>query len=79
MDDQNGERTSTSLCAGEINMGFAYFPAFLYLSLGFWFLLFLFFLGFCLYLRHLPDDRILQYRAKAIENKKRLGIKIYKF
>ncbi len=60
-------------------MDSGYFPAFLYLSLGFWFLLFFVFLGFCLYLKRLPDDRILQYKAKAIENKKRLGIKIYKF
>ena len=62
-----------------MKMGSAYFPAFLYLSLGFWLILFLFFLGFCLYLKRLPDDQILRYRAKAIENKNRLGIKIYKF
>jgi hypothetical protein len=60
-------------------MDSGYFPAFLYLSLGFWFLLLLFFLGFSFYLKRLPDDRIHEYKAKAIENKRRLGIKVYKF
>jgi len=55
-----------------------YFPAFLYLSFGAWLFLFILFVGFCLHLKRLPDDRILDYRAKAIENKRRLGIKIYK-
>ena len=57
----------------------AYFPAFLYLSLGFWLVLFVFFVGFFVYLLRLPDDKVLEYKAKAIENKKRLGIKIYRF
>lgn len=56
-----------------------YFPPFLYLSLGCWALLLLVFIGFALYLRRLPDDRIRKYKAKAIENKRRLGIKVYKF
>jgi hypothetical protein len=56
-----------------------YFPAFLYLSLGFWLFLFLAFIAFCIYLSRLPDDKIMDYKAKAIENKKRLGIKVYKF
>jgi hypothetical protein len=56
-----------------------YFPAFLYLSLGFWLFLFACFVAFCLYLRRLPDDTILRYKARAIENKNRLGIKIFKF
>lgn len=57
----------------------AYFPAFLYLSLGCWLLLLLVFVGFAIYLSRLPDDRIRGYKAKAIENKRRLGIKIYRF
>ena len=56
-----------------------YFPAFLYLSLGFWLFLFVFFVGFCIHLMRLPDDKILDYEAKAIENKKRLGIKVFRF
>ena len=56
----------------------SYFPSFLYLSLGFWLFLFIFFVCFCIYLAKIPDDKILEYKAKAIENKKRLGIKIYK-
>lgn len=56
-----------------------YFPAFLYLSLGAWLVLLVIFAAFFVYLLKLPDDKILDYKAKAIENKKRLGIKIYKF
>ena len=56
-----------------------YFPAFLYLSLGFWLVLFVLFVVFFVYLLRLPDNKILEYKAKAIENKKRLGIKIYRF
>lgn len=56
-----------------------YFPPFLYLSLGFWAFLFLVFLILLFHLARLPDDKILHYKAQAIENKKRLGIKIYKF
>jgi len=60
-------------------MNSGYFPAFLYLSLSFWIILLLVFLGFCIYLKRTPDNRILEYKAKAIENKRKLGIKIYKF
>jgi hypothetical protein len=56
-----------------------YFPDFLYFSLGFWLILLAFFAGFFIYIKRLPDNRIHEYKAKAIENKKRLGIKIYKF
>ena len=56
-----------------------YFPAFLYLSLGFWLFLFVCFVVFCICLVVLPDDTILRYKARAIENKHRLGIKIFKF
>jgi len=55
-----------------------YFPDFLYLSLGFWLFLFVFFIAFSIYLLRLPDDKILDYKAKAIENKKRLCIKVFK-
>ena len=56
-----------------------FFPPFLYYSLGAWLILLVFFIAFCIYLARIPDDRILQYKAKTIENKKRLGIKIFKF
>jgi hypothetical protein len=56
-----------------------YFPAFLYLSLGCWLLLLLVFIGFAIYLWRQPDEKILEYRAAAIENKRRLGIKVYRF
>ncbi len=56
-----------------------YFPAFLYLTLGAWLTLALLFIGFSIYLVRLPDDEILRIHAKAIENKKKLGIKIYRF
>jgi hypothetical protein len=62
-----------------MSMDSSYFPAFLYLSLGYWILLLAVFFGFAVYLKRLPDDRIHDYKAKAIENKRRLGIKIYKF
>ena len=62
-----------------MTMNASYFPGFLYLSLSFWIILLLVFLGFFIYLRRIPDDRILEYKAKAIENKRKLGIKIYKF
>ncbi|MDJ0766470.1 MAG: hypothetical protein QNJ97_26075 [Myxococcota bacterium] len=54
-------------------------PAFLFLSIGFWLVLLIFFVGFSIYLSRLPDDKILDYKAQAIETKRRLGIKIYKF
>jgi len=55
-----------------------YFPDFLYLSLGVWLFLLVVFLAFSIYLKRLPDEKIYEFKAKAIENKKRLGIKIYK-
>jgi hypothetical protein len=60
-------------------MDSGYFPDFLYLSLGVWFFLLVVFLAFSSYLKRLPDDKIHAFKAKAIENKRRLGIKIYKF
>ena len=57
----------------------SYFPTFLYLSLGGWIFLFLVFVAFSIYLSRVPDDKIKDYKAKAIENKRRLGIKIYRF
>ncbi len=56
-----------------------YFPPFLYLSLGCWLLLLVVFAVFAVRLSRQPDDHILNYRAKAIENKRRLGIKIFRF
>jgi len=56
-----------------------YVPAFLYLSIGIWLFLLVFFFAFLFYLVRRPDDEILRFHAKAIENKKRLGIKIFKF
>ena len=54
-------------------------PPFLYVSLGTWLTLLILFVAFSIYLFRLPDDRILRYKAKAIETKKSLGIKIFKF
>lgn len=56
-----------------------YFPAFLYLSLGAWLFLSLMFITSLIYLVRLPDDEILRIHAKAIENKRRLNIKIFRF
>lgn len=56
-----------------------YIPAFLYLSLGAWFFLLMMFIAFFIYLLRLPDDEILRIHAKAIENKRRLNIKIFRF
>ena len=56
-----------------------YFPAFLFLSLGAWLFLLLMFITFLIYLMRLPDDEILHIHAKAIENKRRLNIKIFRF
>ena len=60
-------------------MDSSYFPAFLYLSLGYWLFLLAVFIAFAAYLKRLPDDRIHDYKAKAIENKRKLGIKVYRF
>ena len=54
------------------------FPEFLKLDLAIWGLLIIVFLLFTRYIHKLPGDAILNCKAKAIENKKRLGIKIYK-
>ena len=54
-------------------------PAFLYLSLGVWLLLVVVFVVFAVWLRRVPDDEILRYEARAIENKRRHGIEVYKF
>jgi hypothetical protein len=62
-----------------MRMEHSYFPAFLYLSLGYWLILLVVFFAFAIYLKRLPDNRIHDYKAKAIENKRRLGIKIFKF
>lgn len=78
MDPRNGECATASLFKGALTMEYT-FPAFLYLTLGAWLTLSLLFVGFSIYLIRLPDDEILRIQAKAIENKKRLGIKIYKF
>lgn len=56
-----------------------YFPSFLYLSLGFWLFLLVFFIAFWIHLARLPDDKILDYEAEAMKNKKRLGIRTYRF
>lgn len=54
-------------------------PAFLFLSLGALALLLTLFVVFSLYVWRLPDDKVLDYEAQAIENKRRLGIKVYRF
>ena len=56
-----------------------YFPPFLYLSLGAWLFLLIMFVVFFFYLVRLPDDEILRIHAKAIEHKRKLNIKIFKF
>ena len=55
-----------------------FFPGFLKLDLIIWGLLIIVFVLFARYIRRLPGDAISKCKAKAIENKKRLGIKIYK-
>jgi hypothetical protein len=79
MDTRNGGHPPAAIQEGEASMNGDYFPPFLYFSLGAWLFLFVFFVAFCIYLWRLPDDRILYYKAKAIEMKKKLGIKIFKF
>ncbi|MDD4363353.1 MAG: hypothetical protein PHD33_03970 [Atribacterota bacterium] len=54
------------------------FPAFLKLDLVIWAILIIVFALFTLYINKLPADAIKKSNAQAIENKKRLGIKIYK-
>jgi len=54
------------------------FPAFLKLDLIIWGILIVVFYLCTVYINKLPVDTIVKCKAKAIENKKRLGIKIYK-
>lgn len=54
-------------------------PPFLYVSLGTWLILLIVFVAFSIYLFRLPDERILRFKAKSIEKKRSLGIKIYRF
>jgi len=54
------------------------FPAFLKLDLFIWGVLIAVFILFTRYIQKSPSDSILKAKAKAIENKKRLGIKIYR-
>jgi hypothetical protein len=60
-------------------MALYYIPAFLYLSLGAWLFLLVMFIAFFIYLVRLPDDEILRIQAQAIENKRRLRIRIFRF
>lgn len=53
-------------------------PAFLVLDLIVWAILILFFIGFTIYINHKPADFINKVKAKTVENKKILGIKIYR-
>jgi hypothetical protein len=53
-------------------------PSFLILDLIVWAILILFFIGFTIYINRKPADFINKIKAKTIENKKRLGIKIYR-
>jgi len=55
----------------------SYFPFFLKLDLLIWGILILVFFLFTVYISRLPSDAINKCKAKTIENKKRLGIKIY--
>lgn len=54
------------------------FPEFLKLDLIIWTILIIIFAIFTWYIHNLPYDAIDKTKAQAIENKKRLGIKIYK-
>ncbi len=54
------------------------FPSFLKLDLIVWGVLIIIFILFTNYIHKLPANAIDDCQAKAIENKKRLGIKIYK-
>lgn len=78
MDTGDGEPAAAAVREGAVSME-SYFPAFLYLTLGAWLLLLVLFGCFAVYLVRLPDDEIERYHAEAMKNKKRLGIKIYRF
>jgi|LSQX01.3.fsa_nt_gb hypothetical protein len=54
------------------------FPEFLKLDFIVWAILIVIFVLFTWYINSLPYDAINEVKAQAIENKKRLGIKIYK-
>lgn len=54
------------------------FPSFLKLELVIWAVLIFVFGIFTWYISRLPDDYIMKSNAQTIENKKRLGIKIYR-
>jgi hypothetical protein len=56
----------------------SYFPFFLKLDLLIWGILILVFIFFSFYIYRLPIDAIKKCKAQSIENKKRLGIKIYR-
>jgi hypothetical protein len=53
-------------------------PVFLKLDLIIWGILIILFIGFTIYIYSKPADYINKIKAQAIENKKRLGIKIYR-
>lgn len=53
-------------------------PSFLRLDLIIWGILILFFVGFTIYIYRQPADSINKTKALTIENKKRLGIKIFR-
>jgi hypothetical protein len=53
-------------------------PAFLKLDLIIWGILIILFIGFTIYIYYKPANYINKIKAQTIENKKRLGIKIYR-
>ena len=53
-------------------------PSFLILDLIIWAILILFFAAFTIYIYKKPSDYINKTKAITIENKKRLGIKIFR-
>lgn len=55
-----------------------FLPSFLRLDLIIWGILILFFVGFTIYIDRQPGDSINKTKALTIENKKRLGIKIFR-
>jgi hypothetical protein len=79
MDTGDCKYASTALFEGVLRMLVGYIPAFLFLSLGAWLFLLIVFIAFFIYLVRLPDDEILRIKAQALENKRRLNIKIYRF
>jgi len=55
-----------------------YFPMFLKLGFTVLLILIVAFIVFSFYIYHQPDEYIDKIKAQAIENKKKLGIKIYR-